>query len=221
MTRFYYSTIRKLIVGFSGLFNEIKILKSNNSEFTLPIFFTTESKLLFRLRNPKKGKQISLPLLTFMIENHEPDKERQKNKLNTIYGTSGETGANYNKMYQPKAVNFNFKLSLYTKYLDDFFQVIEQIDANFKPAINISIKLINLEGLSYYKDIPVILNGVDYNTEYELTSETSRELKAVFDFTVKGELYPYVTTDQEIIDTVKIDIEDYDSEKVYRQLVIE
>lgn len=222
-TFFYYSTIRKIAIAFADLFNNIKTQNSDNELYTVPIYMTTESKLMFRYRYPEKAKKkIFLPVLGFVINAPEHDKDRQKNKLNKLYQQSTESGNNsYAQIYQPTPYNISITLSLWAKYLEEFYQIVEQIAVNFKPHINTSIKLINEDSMTIIKDMPIILDNINFDLEYELNEDQERGLKATFNFTLKAELYPYIHENQKKIETIITDYNNYDNDELLESITLE
>jgi hypothetical protein len=68
-------------------------------------------------------------------------------------------------------------------------QIVEQILPYFAPEFNVTIKM---NDVHTEVDIPIILNGVTINEDYEGNLETRRSLIGVFDFTAKTNVYPEV-----------------------------
>ena len=66
----------------------------------------------------------------------------------------------------PVPYNMNFELAIFTKLNDDMLQIVEQILPYFQPAYTMSVNLVREIG---EKDIPVVLNSIDMNDDYEET----------------------------------------------------
>lgn len=220
---FYYSSIRKLIIAFSDLFNDIQTMDSDGNLSTVPIYFTSQSKMLFRYRHPEKSKKkVDLPVFGFVITGQEFDSNRQKNKLNKHYQRNADTGSsNYNMMYEPTKFNFPFTLSLWSKYLDEFFQIIEQVTVNFKPHINTSIKLLNEDSMEVIKDIPIIMQDIAYDMEFQLSENEERGIKADITFLMKAELFPSIALNQAKIQEVIVDMNRWEDDELIRRITLE
>ena len=86
----YHKTIRKLVVAFGNLFNEIKLARydadGNEVEhFLVPLVYGGKEKYVSRLEgDPELDKkvQISLPIMSFEMNNMNYDAGR---KLNTNF----------------------------------------------------------------------------------------------------------------------------------------
>jgi hypothetical protein len=219
---FYYSTIRKLIVAFSDLFNSIQTMDSDGNLNTVPIYFTTQSKMLFRYRQPEKAKKkVTLPVLGFVITEQSFDPERQKNKLNKIYTSDGVSAStNYNMIRQMTPFNFGFTLSLWSKYLDEFFQLLEQITVNFKPHLNTSIKLLNEDDMEVIIDVPIILESIAYDMEFNLNETEDRSLKADLNFTMKACLFPYINQNIGNIENIEININRWEDDELINKITL-
>lgn len=216
---FYYSTIRKLIVAFSDLFNNVNTMDSNGTIHTVPIYFATQNKMLFRYRQARK--KIILPVFGFVPTEQSFDNERQKNKLNKIYTNTGDSGSTtFNMIREKTAYNFGFTLSIWSKYLQEFYQIIEQITVNFKPHLNTSIKLLNEDEMEIIIDVPVILDSITYNMEFVLNETEDRVLKADLNFTMKACLFPFINQNIEQIQNISINMNRWEDDELINQILL-
>ena len=63
--------------------------------------------------------------------------------------------------------NVNFSLTAYVRYMDDGLQLAEQILPYFTPDFTIAIKQNVLGETGERMNVPIVLNGVSQNIEYE------------------------------------------------------
>jgi hypothetical protein len=88
--------------------------------------------------------------------------------------------------YSEVPYNISFGLYVFTRNIDDNLQIVEQILPYFTPEFMISI---NIDELYPSVDIPIILNSVAMNEDYEGSFDIRRSVTSMFDFTVKGYVY--------------------------------
>ena len=170
-TYYYHEIIRKTIIAFGTLFNEIYIKhKDKNdgviSQMNVPLAYGPTQKFLARLEqqaNLDKPIQITLPRMSFEMTSIDYDPSR-KTGITQTFRTCDDDG-NVKKVYMPVPYNIGFELSIFCKLNDDALQIVEQILPYFQPAFNITVDLV--EAIGEKKDIPVILNSVSFQDDYE------------------------------------------------------
>ena len=91
------------------------------------------------------------------------------------------------KTYMPVPYNMSFELSVFTKLNDDMLQIVEQILPYFQPAYNLSVDLVSTIGEK--RDIPVIIENITMEDDYEGDFTTRRSLIYTFRFTAKTYLF--------------------------------
>lgn len=153
--------------------------------------------------NPGAPMQIQLPRIAFELKGITYDSTRKLAPINICKTPiSGDTKAVYTQ-YTPVPYNLDFELSIISKNNDDSVQILEQILPYFQPMFNITIKLI--EQTNETKDIPIILQNVNIQDDYEGDYRKRRSLIHTLNFVAKTYLYGPVAT-QDIIRTVNVDI---------------
>ena len=96
-----------------------------------------------------------------------------------------------------------FELSIMTKLNDDMLQITEQILPYFQPAYNLSINLVDTIGEK--RDVPVVLDNITMNDDYEGDFSTRRALIYTLRFTAKTYLFgPVSSATKDIIKKVSI-----------------
>jgi len=194
----YHSAIRKYIIMFGNMFNDISVVRTNSSgvtvqTLTVPIAYGPKEKFLARLRqDPDLGRGVAttLPRLSFEITGFNYDSARAMNKQNRI--TSIGSGNNTLRSGWAPAP-YNIDISLYGMFAsnEDAVQVVEQILPYFRPEWTNSVKIV--PSLGIYVDVPTIMTGMQLEDTYEADFQTRRAIIYTFNFTVKGYIYGPVT----------------------------
>jgi hypothetical protein len=198
MSQVYYNRIiRKLVVGFGNLFNDITMVRYNpdNTEqerFLVPIAYAAKEHYVLRLEedfNLDKKVQMTLPRLSFEMMGMSYDASR---KQNTNIKNFANTPDGVKAQYNPVPYNFDFDLHLYVRNIEDGTQVIEHILPYFTPDYTIKLNLVPEIGV--IKEIPVILNSVTHDTTYVGDrSSDPRMIIWTLNFTVKGFVFGAAT----------------------------
>ena len=84
-----------------------------------------------------------------------------------------------------------FEMSIMTKLNDDALQIVEQILPYFQPSYNLSVNLVG--AINEKRDIPVILENITMQDDYEGDFESRRVLLYTLRFTAKTYLFGPVT----------------------------
>ena len=205
----YHSAIRKYIIMFGNMFNDIDVVRFNNAgnavqTIRVPIAYGPKEKFLARLRqDPDMAAYVgtTLPRLSFEITGFNYDPARQMNKQNRI--TSISSGNNSLRSgFAPSP--YSIDMSLYGMFAnnEDAVQVVEQILPYFRPEWTNSVKIV--PSLGIYVDVPTVLQGMTMEDTYEADFQTRRAIIYTFNFTVKGYIYGPVTN-KGVITRTKID----------------
>lgn len=186
---YYNESIRKLVTAFGALFNSIYVIrKDENQQITekirVPLMYGPKEKFIYRLKNESGISdeihvQTTLPLMGFDMTSIVYDVNRKINRL-TRKVQQGRSS------YSEVPYNISFGLYVFTRNIDDNLQIVEQILPYFTPEFMISI---NIDELYPSVDIPIILNSVAMNEDYEGSFDIRRSVTSMFDFTVKGYVY--------------------------------
>ena len=103
----------------------------------------------------------------------------------------------------PVPYNMQFELAIMSKLNDDALQIIEQILPYFQPAYNLTVELV--ESIQEKKDIPVILENITMQDDYEGDFTSRRVLLYTLRFTAKTYLFgPATTATKDIIKRASI-----------------
>jgi hypothetical protein len=197
---FYHEILRRTVISFGSLFNEITIKKKQEdgdifSTIKVPLSYGPTQKFLARIEqspNLNKPVQITLPRMSFEMVGITYDAQRKVTTTQSFLAQSVENSKVVTKSYMPVPYNVEFELAIMTKLNDDMLQIIEQILPYFQPSYTLSIDLVDQIGEK--RDIPVILNNISMQDDYEGDFSTRRVLIYTLRFTAKTYLFGPVNT---------------------------
>ncbi len=209
-TYFYHEIIRKTIISFGTLFNDIYIRHSKDNGTTLDetkvgISYGPMQKFLTKIQeqaNLSKSIAITLPRMSFEMVSIQYDPTRKSGITQTFKATDG---TNIKKVYMPVPYNIGFELNIFSKLNDDALQIVEQILPFFQPSFNLTVDLVSSIGEK--RDIPVILDTIDFQDDYEGDFNTRRALIYTLRFTAKTYLFgPIADSSDGLIKKVQADL---------------
>ena len=197
---FYHEILRRTVVSFGSLFNEISIKHTDNSGnvksvIKVPLAYGPTQKFLARLeQSPDLNKpvQITLPRMSFEFTGLTYDPTRKSTTTQTFIAKSAVDGTETKKVYLPVPYNMQFELSIMCKLNDDALQIIEQILPFFQPSYSMTIELVDI--INEKRDIPVILENIAMQDDYEGNFTTRRVLLYTLRFTAKTYLFGPVSS---------------------------
>ena len=197
---FYNEILRRTVISFGTLFNDITIKHTNSSDqvvsvIKVPLAYGPTQKFLARLNQSpdlNKSTAITLPRMSFEFTGLTYDAQRKVSTTQTFLAKDSETGEETKKAYLPVPYNMQFELSIMSKLNDDALQIIEQILPYFQPSYNISVELV--ESINEKRDIPIVLENITMQDDYEGDFTTRRVLLYTLRFTAKTYLFGPVST---------------------------
>ena len=190
---FYNRALRKYVVGFGNLFNDITLVRYNPDyseaqRMIVPIVYAPKEDYVTRLETDpllNKKTQITLPRMSFELLGFNYDASR---KQNTNVKQFAQTSAGLISQYNPVPYNFDFNLYLYVRNIEDGTQIIEHILSYFTPDYTMKLNMIPEMGI--VKEVPVVLNSTSQDIDYEGGYERdTRVIIWTLTFTVKGYIY--------------------------------
>ena len=213
-THFYNEGLRKLTIAFGQLFNNIIIQNTSSTgavtrRIRVPLAYAPKEKFIVRLEqqtNLQDDREVAvtLPRLGFEITGLQYDASRKINKVQkTIRVKSNEDGKVQNFNYAPVPYNINFSLYSFTTTAENGLQIIEQILPFFQPEYTVTMRVV--PELDIVRDIPIILNSVNYEDTYNGEFTTRRAVIYTLAFTAKTYLYGPMSN-QGIIKTAQADL---------------
>jgi hypothetical protein len=210
-TYYYHEIIRKTIIGFGTLFNDIHIRHAgeggtNHSEIKVPLAYGPSQKFLARIQQQadlNKAVQITMPRMSFEMTNISYDATRKSSLVQTFKTCSD--GSKAKKVFMPVPYNIGFELNILSKLNDDSLQILEQILPYFQPHFNLTIDLV--DSIGEKRDIPIILESIGFQDDYEGNFDTRRALIHTLQFTAKTYLFgPVADSSDGLIRKVQVDM---------------
>ena len=198
---YYHEILRKIVIGFGTLFNDvtIKTTDANNNvtnSIKVPLAYAPQQKFLARLEQAddlNKTTQITLPRMSFEFVGLQYDSSRKVTTTQKIFVPSPSNDGTIKQAFMPVPYNMSFELNIYTKLNDDMLQIVEQILPYFQPQYNLTIELV--DEMDEKRDVPIILEGISMDDQYEGNFDTRRALIYTLRFTAKTYLFGPVAKD--------------------------
>ena len=208
-TYFYHEILRKTVIGFGTLFNDINIRHrdasgTSFSNLKVPLAYGPIQKFLARIQQqPDLNREVALtlPRLSFEMTGLQYDPSRKTGVTQTFLASQS---GNVKKVYMPVPYNVTFELNIISKLNDDSLQIIEQILPYFQPSLNITINLISAIGEK--KDVPIVMESITQNDQYEGGFDSRRLIIHTLRFTAKTYLFgPVAESTDGLIKRVDVD----------------
>ena len=194
---FYNRTIRKIVVAFGTMFNDIYLVRytkdglTAKEKFKVPLNYGGKEKYINRITaDPTLTKSIaiSVPRMSFEMTSMNYDSSRKQ--VSTLQNFGVGTDGQINKQYAPVPYNYEFTLSIYVRNTEDGTQILEQILPFFTPDYTVSVNFIKEMGKPH--DLPILLNDVSVQTDYEGDLMDTRLIVWTLTFTAKSYIFPPV-----------------------------
>jgi hypothetical protein len=190
---FYNKHVRTCVSIFGSLFHDINIVRERADGTTLnqikvPLSYAPKRNFLERLEEMAQGEEaerrvaIKLPRMSFEIISVAYDPQRQLPKVNQF-----KIGEERNS-YIGTPYILTFQLSVYAKTQDDALQIVEQIIPYFAPQYTLSVRPFS-DHPEFVEDVPISLNGLDFQDDYEGPLENRRTIIYTLNFDMKMMFY--------------------------------
>jgi hypothetical protein len=197
---FYNGLLRRYIVVFGSLFNNIQITKQSadgsiSNVVNVPLAYGPAEKYLMRLRqdpNFDKAVATQLPRMSFEIQGMTYAGDRKLNGTNQIKVPDPTNPKAILAVYNPVPYDISFQLNILVRSWDDGAQILEQILPFFQPDFTVTVKMIDEMNLAV--DVPYVLNSVMNQDTYEGNFDERRALIWTLQFTCKANFYGFVQT---------------------------
>jgi hypothetical protein len=210
---FYNRTIRKMVIAMGTVLNDIEVVRytldgvTAKEKFKVPLSYGAKEKYYTRITTDPdliRSVNIVVPRISFEMTGMTYDSSRKM--VSTMTNGAAQTGTTAYKQYVPVPYDFSFSASVYVRNTEDGTQIIEQIVPFFTPDFTVTATLVPQIGLKY--DIPIILNSVSNEVDYEGDFSTTRLIIWNLEFTLKGYLFPPVKGGSKIIHSANTNIRD-------------
>ena len=217
---FYNESLRKCIIAFGSLFNDIYITRKNSAgtdvqSLKVPLAYGPKQKFMVRLdADPNLDQKVALtlPRIGFEIAGFDYDPSRKLNRIikrKKVANTEDKKLKQMSTQHSPVPYNLNFEMFVMTKNSDDGIQIVEQILPFFQPEYTVTIK--EVPEMDVVRDVPIVLNSIGYEDTYTGSFTERRAIIYTFSFVAKAYVYGPVTTAKPITKadaTVYADLQD-------------
>ena len=202
---FYHQTIRKYVAVFGTLFNDINIERKNSAgdvveRLKVPLAYGPKQKWLLAIQDTTADRKVvatRTPRMGFSMTGISYDTARKLNTIGrNVKANTSSTTTSMVTMYNPVPYNFEFSLFILVKNAEDGTQILEQILPYFTPEFTVTVNTI--PDMNIKADVPILLNSSDVADEYEGDLSARRTITWTLSFTLKGFIYPNITSGQVI-----------------------
>lgn len=195
---FYFQLTRKYVILFGTMFNNIVLKKLNRDvnppteieRIKVPLLYGPKEKYITRLHSDptlNREFQISLPRMSFELRSITYDASRKH--ISILRNPSDNRS---HSQYVGVPYDLTFDLHVYAKNIDDGTHIIEQILPYFNPDYTVTGNMIT--DMGFLKDVPIILDSVENDVEYEGNFDSVRFVTWRLSFTVKAYYHGYMST---------------------------
>jgi hypothetical protein len=206
---FYHRTMEKLSVAFGSLFNNIYIVRFDDTleeveRIKVPIAYGPKEKYIIKdIQDDDLHKQIAVELPRMSYERVNMIYAPQRKIIRT-HKNEKIIGSDTKKtQFSPVPYDLNYELNIMVKNQIDGDQIVEQILPFFTPSFDITINPI--PEMDYQDDIPVILNSVIQEDSYDGDFLDRRTLVWKLNFTMKANFYGPIR-EQGVITKSQVDV---------------
>jgi len=203
-SQFYHRTIRKMVVVFGTLFNDLEIVRYTQAgvpkeKWKVPLTYSPKERFLTAITSdPNLIKSIAtvVPRMSFNLDSLEYDVNRKQ--VSTLRNFAKKDNTSVSTQFVPIPYNFQFSLSIYVRNTEDGTQILEQILPFFTPDFNVTVDFIPEMDQKY--NVPIILDSVASTVEYEGAENEGSTRLILWDltFTAKGYIWPPVKSSKYI-----------------------
>ncbi len=212
----YSKAIRGCDEAMLDLFNNIVVLDEDGKAHKVPIIWGTQERAVAWMLqdNTKKDgslvvERIRLPMMAINSSGIEFDQSRYAyhKAIDYLRDNSGKPGLTSKERYEKDTIfgiskglpiNKSYTLMVWTMYMEDIDQIIEQIILKFSPVAYISVRGIRWETI-------VSLDSIANNVDYEPGDQNKRIIKYEFNFTTQAYIPQPMTRKRSVLST-KVDI---------------
>ena len=212
-TTFSHGVLRDCVVAFGTLFNNIKINRPRaegvgSDTIAVPLSYAPKQRYIERLKqdaNLDRPVAMSFPRMSFEMTSMTYSAERKLNTMQRYYGRRDTANSvQISSAYSPVPYDITFQLNCYISNIEDGTHIIEQILPYFTPEFTLSLASHTELGLNI--DLPIILNAVTMEDNYEDGFESRRFINWTLDFTMKANLFGPVNNGGGIVKTIFLNL---------------
>lgn len=178
---FYFGSIRKSIIQFLNIFDDLKIAKYDkqgniNKYVDVPIKFMPKSKFYSWVNERTHEKRY--PCIGVEIVGIEYDNQRHTGKHEKVHLSVTDDSVTYQQ--SPIPYNITFDMHIATEYISEMDQLVEQILPFFDPFVFTRVKV---DELGFAWDMNVRFDSCNIDEESDI--DDYRKVEWVLSFTTQ------------------------------------
>jgi|SRR5210317_291404 len=190
---YYHRIIRKLVVAFGTMFNNMRLVKYDKvgtteiERINVPLMYASKEKFYARIAaapDPYNPVNLTLPRMAFEMNGVSYDPLRKKSNFTDEFAEGLPTGL---KKIRMTPYNFDFNLYVFVRNTEDGAQIIEQILPYFTPDYTVTLDFVGIE--DFKMDVPLVFNSITYDDSHEGDPESTRSIIWTLNFTAKAYLF--------------------------------
>ncbi len=198
---FYHKSIRNTVIAFGTIFNNINIRRLDSSgnplqKIRVPLSYAPKEKFIARLdqnanlTGDDSSVAITLPRMSFDVNSYsyDPSRKLNKNQKRSVAKNASGDEKKVFSQFSPVPYDVGFELNVFAANSDDGLQIIEQILPYFQPDYTVTM-IIDKDYMDTKRDIPFVLESVDYDDSYTGALTDRRRIIYTLKFTAKIYLY--------------------------------
>jgi hypothetical protein len=190
---FFYKSIRRTIIQFLGIFNDINIERYDSTglvtgTYKVPIRYGPKTKAYLWVKDLSRNEEM-LPMISVYLTGIDFDPNRLSNKFQDILINKDGGSGTYAKNAIP--YNISFTVNLWTLHMVDVDQIFEQILPFFIPHAFIKVRIPEIDILF---DVKVMCNGCSPVMTDDIGEDEARIIKWDVTFLVQTWLFKPVVT---------------------------
>lgn len=225
----YSKAIRGCDEAMVDLFNNIVVLDEDGRAHKVPIIWGTQERAVAWMLqdNTKKDgslvvDRIRLPMMAIYSSGMDFDQSRYTyhKAVDYVREISGRPGMHAKERWDRDTVfgttrglpvNKTYTLMVWTMYMEDMDQILEQVVLKFSPVAYIRVRGIRWETV-------VTLDSIANNVDYEPGDQNQRVIKYEFNLTAQAYIPQPMTRDKSVLST-KVDFYNSVDEKEIKEVL--
>lgn len=187
---YYYKSLRKTIIQFLDLFNDINVARYEEDGSTVikyvkvPLKFAGKEKIWHWWYDRKDDAM--LPIMSATLVSVDYAMDRQVSRLTNLVKSVSPSAGGLEQFLNPIPYNLGFTLNIWSLYMSDADQILEQILPYFSPNVTIRINIPEVGG-SF--DVKVIFQSCTPDVTQEIGDDENRMILWNLDFLVHTYLF--------------------------------
>lgn len=189
---FNWNGTRNIIIAFGSILNNVKIQTQKDGvqrDYKVPLAYAPTKSYIAYLNSPdveEKTNQM-LPRMSFFVTDYTYAANREVNRK--LRRSVTKPSKEVITQYVGTPYNFDIELNIWTKYVTQTHQIIEQILPHFRPDFNVVIKSSHPD-LEIRDDIAIVYQGIQKDDIRDRSLLDDETIRTTLTFEARGKLYP-------------------------------